>query len=38
MSFFKQFPLVNYDYNRTGTIQQIVNIFRNVRAQNSTFV
>lgn len=37
MSFFKQFPLVNYDYNRTGTIQQIVNIFRNVRAQNSTF-
>ena len=37
MSFFKQFPKVNYDFNRKGTVQQMVNIFRSVRPQNTTF-
>ena len=31
MSFFKQFPKVDYDINRTGTIQKIVDIYRSVR-------
>lgn len=31
MSFFKQFPTVNYDLNRDGSIMQLVNIFRSVR-------
>jgi len=35
MSFFSQFPKVDYDFNRTGTIQQMVNIFRSVRTQGS---
>lgn len=35
MSFFSQFPKVAYDFNRTGTVQQMVNIFRSVRSQSS---
>lgn len=35
MSFFSQFPKVSYDFNRTGTIQQMVNIFRSIRPQSS---
>ena len=31
MSFFKLFPKVDYDINRTGTIQKIVDIYRSVR-------
>ena len=31
--FFSQFPSVAYDFNRTGTVQQMVNIFRNVRPE-----
>ena len=31
--FFSQFPKVAYDFNRTGTIQQMVNIFRSVRPE-----
>ncbi len=31
MSYFKQFPTVNYDLNRDGSIMQMVNIFRSVR-------
>ena len=33
MPFFSQFPKIEYDFNRTGTIQQMVNIFRSVRTQ-----
>ena len=32
MSFFKQFPKVEYDFNRTGIKQNMVNLFRSVRA------
>jgi len=35
MSFFSQFPKVAYDFNRTGTIQQMINIFRSVRPQGN---
>jgi hypothetical protein len=35
MSFFNQFPKIMYDFNRTGTSQQMVNIFRSVRPQSS---
>ncbi len=31
--FFSQFPSVAYDFNRTGTVQQMINIFRNVRPE-----
>lgn len=31
MSFFKQFPKVQYDLNRTGVKQNMVDIFRSVR-------
>lgn len=31
MSFFKQFPKVEYDFNRTGVMQNMVDIFRAVR-------
>ena len=31
MSFFKQFPKVQYDFNRTGVLQNMVDIFRSVR-------
>ena len=31
MSFFKQFPLVNYDIGLDGSITKMVNIFRSVR-------
>jgi hypothetical protein len=31
MSFFKQFPTLNYDLNKDGSITKIVNIFRSVR-------
>jgi len=34
--FFSQFPKVAYDFNRTGTIQQMVNIFRSVRPETVT--
>ena len=32
MSFFKQFPKVEYDFNRTGIKQNMVDLFRSVRA------
>ena len=35
MSFFSQFPKLSYDFNRTGTTQQMVNIFRSVRSQSA---
>jgi hypothetical protein len=35
MPFFNQFPKIMYDFNRTGTAQQMVNIFRSVRPQSS---
>ena len=35
MSFFNQFPKLMYDFNRTGTSQQMVNIFRSIRPQSS---
>ena len=35
MSFFSQFPKVSYDFNRSGTIQQMVNIFRSVRSRTT---
>ena len=35
MPFFNQFPKLMYDFNRTGTSQQMVNIFRSVRPQSS---
>jgi len=31
MSFFKQFPLVDYDIGLNGTINKMVNLFRSVR-------
>ena len=31
MSYFKQFPKVDYDFNRTGSITKIIDIFRSVR-------
>ena len=31
MSFFKQFPKVEYDFNRTGVVQNMVDLFRHVR-------
>lgn len=31
--FFSQFPSVEYDFNRTGTIDQMVNIFRSIRPE-----
>ena len=31
MSFFKQFPRVEYDFNRTGIKQNMIDIFRGVR-------
>ena len=31
MSFFKQFPKVEYDFNRTGVKQNMVDLFRSVR-------
>jgi hypothetical protein len=35
MPFFSQFPKLMYDFNRTGTSQQMVNIFRSIRPQSS---
>lgn len=29
--YFKKFPKVDYDFNRTGTTQKMINIFRSVR-------
>jgi hypothetical protein len=31
MSFFKQFPKVQYDFERNGVVQNVVNIYRSVR-------
>jgi len=31
--FFSQFPTVAYDFNRTGTVDQMVNIFRAIRPE-----
>ena len=31
MAFFKQFPKVEYDFNRTGVKQNMVDLFRSVR-------
>tara|TARA_B100000927_G_scaffold231727_1_gene191753 strand:- start:5329 stop:6141 length:813 start_codon:yes stop_codon:yes gene_type:complete len=31
MAFFKQFPKIEYDFNRDGTIQNMVDIYRSVR-------
>ena len=31
MSFFRQFPKVEYDFNRTGVLQNMVDLFRSVR-------
>ena len=31
MSFFKLFPKVGYDLNRSGILQNVVNIYRSVR-------
>ena len=31
--FFSQFPSVGYDFNRTGTIDRMVNIFRSIRPE-----
>jgi len=33
--FFSQFPKVGYDFNRTGTVQQMVNIFRAIKPQGN---
>ena len=35
MSFFSQFPKIDYDFNRKGTVQQMVNIFRSIRPQSA---
>lgn len=32
MAFFKQFPRVEYDFNRQGVLQNMVDLFRSVRA------
>ena len=31
MAFFKQFPKVQYDFERNGVVQNVVNIYRSVR-------
>jgi len=31
MSYFKQFPKIEYDFNRSGSINKMVDIFRSVR-------
>ena len=31
MSFFKQFPKVEYDFNRTGVSTNMVDLFRHVK-------
>ena len=31
MTFFRQFPKIDYDFNREGSITQMVDIFRSVR-------
>ena len=31
MSYFKQFPVVDYDLRKDGSIMKMVNIFRSVR-------
>lgn len=31
MSFFRQFPTINYDLKKDGSVMRMVNIFRNVR-------
>lgn len=31
MSFFKMFPKVDYDINRTGTVQRMVDIYKSIR-------
>ena len=31
MAFFKQFPKVQYDFERNGIVQNVVNIYRSVR-------
>ena len=31
MSFFKQFPKISYDFDRSGVLQNVVNIYRSVR-------
>ena len=36
MAFFSKFPKVSYDFNRTGTIDQMVNIFRSVRSRTTS--
>jgi len=35
MSFFSQFPKINYDYNRRGSMQNIVDLFRSARPQGN---
>ena len=35
MSFFKQFPKVSYDFDRSGILQNMVNIYRSVRPLES---
>ena len=29
--YFKQFPKVDYDFNRTGVVQRMVDLYRSVR-------
>ena len=29
--FFKQFPKIDYDFNRTGVVQKMVDLYRSVR-------
>ena len=31
MAFFKQFPKIEYDFNREGVINNMVDIYRSVR-------
>jgi len=31
--FFSQFPSLQYDFNRTGTVERMINIFRSVRPE-----
>ena len=35
MAFFKQFPKVEYDFNRTGVKQNMVDIYRHVKPLDS---
>ena len=35
MSFFKQFPKISYDFDRSGVLQNVVNIYRSVRPLQS---